>query len=146
MQMIGTPTIKPEVPEPSEQWSEQCTKTLEKVRSHSSKASGTYYYKHYLQYFDSLYNSLHEIDRVLKAQGSCALVVQNSYYKDVEIDLAAIVNSMVEFLEWSLVERVDYGTKRTIAAINSRSNAYMTTGRHTVESIMIFRKGATRDV
>ncbi|HFL3758318.1 TPA: DNA methyltransferase, partial [Clostridioides difficile] len=72
--LIGAPVIHKDQPEVLEQWGETCINTLLKIKEHSSKASQSYYLKTYLQYFNSMYLSLREIDRALKNNGRCVLV------------------------------------------------------------------------
>ncbi|MCB6704885.1 hypothetical protein LI092_10345, partial [Streptococcus parasanguinis] len=77
-----------------------CLETLSKIENHHSKASRTYYLKTYLQYFHSIFLSLKEIDRVMKNEGKCIIVIQNSYYKDIFIDLKQIFIEMIKYLGW----------------------------------------------
>ena len=80
--MIGTPTMarmssafKPEA------WGESINALLTKIEGHSSKASATYYSKYYLQYFDGMWISLHELRRVTKPGATAVLVLQDSITK-----------------------------------------------------------------
>jgi DNA modification methylase len=61
-------------------WGQTCVRFLKRLYKHASKASQTYYFKNHVQYFASLFKSLHEISRVLKPRGQCVIVVQDSYY------------------------------------------------------------------
>lgn len=69
---------------------------LDKIRSHPSKSSSSYYYKTYKQYFTDAAESLSEIRRVLKPTGAAVLVVQTSYYKEVPVDLPELYISLAE--------------------------------------------------
>lgn len=76
--MIGSPVINENIPTLNSNWGKTCLETLSKINNHNSKASKTYYYKTYLQYFDSIYKSIVEINRVLKRNGYGVFVVQDS--------------------------------------------------------------------
>src|SRR5690606_20536484 len=99
-------------------WGDTCTRLLDRIRRHPSKSSSGYYLRNHLQYFDGLFESLAELDRVLKPTGSCTIVVQDSWYKDVHTDLAAITKEMCLSHEWRFVGRDDHRVKRTYASIN----------------------------
>jgi hypothetical protein len=67
--MIGTPTITPEAPTAIPAWGPTCISLLSQIYDHPSRASQSYYWKTYLQYFDGLFRSLNEIGRVPDATG-----------------------------------------------------------------------------
>lgn len=60
------------------------------ISAHSSYAAQSYYLKTFLQYFEDMTTSLREIHRVLKPNGVALLVVQNSYFKEIEIPLGEL--------------------------------------------------------
>jgi tRNA G10 N-methylase Trm11 len=122
--MIGTPTVSAVKSSENLVWGDTCLTFLAAVRRHLSKASATYYTRHYVQYFTSLYASLIELSRVLKPAGRCVLVVQDSFYKDVHLDLAAIVREMAASLHWSHLFRLDFPVHRTKAAVHPGTRRY----------------------
>ena len=138
-QMLGTPTISKGRCDNARAWGPTCNRFLSKVETHSSKASSTYYLKYYRQYFASAFASLHEIDRVLNRSGQCALVIQDSYYKDVLNDLPTIYCEMAEEVGWHLEQKIDFPVKRTFAGINPVVKQYRDAFQ-AVESVLIFRK------
>jgi DNA modification methylase len=79
------------LPEIPNEWPIEIKDTLSHIRNHASKASGSYYYKTYWQYFDDLIQSVGELKRCLKFNGSIVMVVQTSYYKDVLIDVPKLL-------------------------------------------------------
>ncbi|MFM7468657.1 MAG: DNA methyltransferase [Vampirovibrionales bacterium] len=93
--LIGTPTVKgallsvPTMPNAVHE-------LLETIKHHPSKASSGYYYKTYLRFFISMQHSFKELHRVLKPKGSLCLVVQNSFYKEIPIDLSKLFQAMLE--------------------------------------------------
>lgn len=77
-------------------WGKSCNKTLAGIGNHDSYASESYYVWTYFQYFKSIYNFFSILDGKLKANGRGIIVVQNSYYKDLEILLSKIFIEMIE--------------------------------------------------
>lgn len=119
--MIGTPTITNEMPEVKSEWGETCGLFLKAVETHNSKASKSYYHRYHIQYFDAIYRSLFEIDRILAKSGKCVIVVQDSYYKEIHNDLPNIFCEMADSLDWVLLDRLDFHIKRTMAGRNNRA-------------------------
>ncbi|WP_157377855.1 DNA methylase [Burkholderia ubonensis] len=138
--LMGTSTVNKEKAAPAENWGAECNNLLDMVARHESKASSTYYYKNLSQYFYSLRRSLGEISRVLKSNGQAFLVVQDSYYKDVHINLALIVSEMLAADGMSLWREDRFESKQTMAGINSRAKVYKS-NREPVESVLCFVKG-----
>jgi hypothetical protein len=138
-QMMGTPTINKRLANNGVTWGPTCARFLSAVQNHSSKASSTYYLKYYCQYFASAFASLREIDRVLKKSGRCVLVVQDSYYKEVQNDLPQIFIELAAGLGWSLKRKINFQVKQTLAGVNPEVKSYRTNFQAT-ESALIFSK------
>ncbi|MGD0953883.1 MAG: hypothetical protein ABR985_16090 [Methanotrichaceae archaeon] len=138
--MIRNPTIMKEIPEIRSEWGLYCKSFLNAVEMHTSKASKSYYYKYYVQYFNVIYKSFLEIDRTLLESGKCVIVVQDSYYKDIHNDLPKIFSEMAASLDWATVDRLDYSIKQTMAGCNRASMKYRSNSRAT-ESVLVFKKG-----
>ncbi len=113
--LTGTLTVNGAVPRASASWGRTCARFLKKLRDHPSKASETYYLRTHLQYFASIERSLGEIHRVLRSGGQCILVVQDSYYKDVQNDLPRIFTEMAELKGLTGVRQQDFKLSRTMA-------------------------------
>lgn len=139
-QMIGTPTIDKREISISSKWGESTQTLLNKIRNHHTKASETYYFKNFIQYFDSIFASLQELDRVLKYSGKCTMVVQDSYYKDVHVNLPFILAEMGSGIGWELQQEFTFGVSRTMAGINKRVSKYRKQTSAS-ENVLIFRKG-----
>lgn len=136
--LIGTTSIG-KVPESSDvRWGDTCLRLLDQISRHPSRASSGYYLRNHLQYFSGLFESLTELDRVLKPAGSCTIVIQDSWYKDVHTDLAAITKDMCSSNGWRFVGRDDHQVKRTYARINPLSSPAARSGA--VESTLVFQK------
>ncbi|KWS40541.1 hypothetical protein AL059_22705 [Pseudomonas syringae pv. papulans] len=82
--------------------------------------------------------SLEGISRNLKDEGAAVLVVQNSYYKEIHNDVAAIISDMASKRGLKLRRREDFKVGRNIASINPR---VATMAKHlAVESVLCFAK------
>lgn len=137
---MGTPTITGADIEVESCWGPTCVKLLDNIYKHPSKASRSYYFKTYVQYFRSLYNSLQEIDRTLKPSGRCALVVQDSHYKNLHVDLPRILLEMAISLCWEEEMRVAFPTRCSMAGIHSGARKYRNHSR-SLESAILLNKG-----
>ncbi|HDD8637556.1 TPA: hypothetical protein PBO88_004428, partial [Escherichia coli] len=93
-EMMGTTTVPKVADEINKKWGPLCMDVLSSVTSHTSRASGSYYLKNKIRYFSDAYESLMEIFRVLKVGCSGYFVIQNSYYKEIEIPLYDIYCEM----------------------------------------------------
>lgn len=136
-QMIGSPVIDKKTPERQLEWGESCTGFLKQVEEHSSIASSTYYLKNYLQYFDLMFNSLSEINRTLKENGSCTLVIQESYYKDIFLNLPRIIEEMTQAFSWRQISCHKFGIKNSMVDLNKKAKIYR--NKSAQESVLIFR-------
>ena len=123
----------------SDDWGVICLTTINKIATHQSKASGGYYLRSFLQYFSDLYASLSEIRRVLKTGGTCILVVQDSLYKDVHVDLPAITTQMAQNLGLGYLSRADYKLPTSFRNVNTRARRYIGCWIAT-ESVLAFKK------
>ncbi|RYG72969.1 hypothetical protein EU245_08500 [Lentibacillus lipolyticus] len=138
-QLIGSPLTQADKTDLNPEWGMTCLNTLNEINDHESKASNTYYLRTFVQYFNGLYKSLLELDRVLKRGGKCAFVVQDSYYKDIHVNLGTIMDEMGKSLLWSTTHQFDFYTGQTMSHINTKSNKYRskTKGR---ETVLFFQK------
>jgi hypothetical protein len=137
--LTGTLTVNKLIPSISPKWGGTCEAFLKNLRNHPSKASGTYYLKTHLQYFESVERSLAEIYRVLRSRTRCVIVVQDSYYKDVRNDLPRIFTDMAEIKGFKLARREDFELSRSMARINPRARKYRQSPTG-VESVLCFSK------
>lgn len=141
--LIGGAKVPKVAPGVSSEWGGTCQRFLGSLKAHSSKASATYYYKSHVKYFESLSRSISEIARVLRPGGSCVLVVQDSYYKDIHNDLPLILIEMAASRELVLEKRKDFELSRTMAGIHPGTKGYRTFFGAT-ESVLLFRKPFSR--
>ncbi len=137
--LIGTATIFENTPEISENWGETCNAFLAEILSHKSRASDTYYYKNHLQYYDSIYKSFSELNRTLKPNSACVLVVQDSYYKEIHNNLPKIFTEIGSSNGFELTHQVDFSQSQTMAGINPNVKQYRKKFGAT-ESVLCFIK------
>lgn len=135
--LIGTTTVSKVVNESREAWGPTCNQFMSRLKQHSSKASKTYYFKNHMQYFDGIYRSILELTRVLKKNGSCFIVVQDSHYKEIHNNLQRVIIEMSEGCGCDLMGRVDFNVGNSYVKINSDSNKYLSK-RHNIESVLHF--------
>lgn len=143
-QMIGTPTMsrngnKDSVLKQLHRWGKTAAEFLNAVLQHSSKASTTYYLRYFLQYFDSVESSLKEISRVLEVGSPCVLVVQDSHYKEVRLDLASIFSEIAGNFSLRVEDQLDYPNGSSLARINKGARKYREK-LNAVESVLILRR------
>ncbi len=139
-QLMGTTTVPKEVESGFGDIGGQCASFLSAVKSHTSKASKTYYYKNFLQYFISLSSSISEIERVLKPGSKFVCVVQDSFYKNIHCDLPRIISEMAGLKKLKLKENIEFESKRNMANLNTKSKQYRSKSS-AVETVLIFVKG-----
>jgi hypothetical protein len=137
--MIGSTQVPIQKPEPKSDWGPTSLDFLERLRSHPSKASGTYYYKTHLDYFDKLAASIANLASTLRPAGAAVLVVQDSHYKEIHNDLPTIVTELAAAKGLVLARRDNFQFKRSMAGIHPHSRAY---GRPAggVEAVLCFHR------
>lgn len=121
---MGTTAIRDEIPQACTEWGQTCCRLLAKIRQHPSKGSANYYLKTYVQYFDDLYRSLSEIGRCARPSARVVVVVQDSRYKELHVDLPVMVSEMASNLRWYRISRTDYPVKTNLRRVNTRSRMY----------------------
>lgn len=137
--LIGSSTVSKNQPALKEEWGTNCCRFLAEMAVHESKASATYYYKNHVQYFDQMYRSIAELNRVVSPAGKCLVVVQDSYYKNIHNDLAQTFTEMFSSHGMSLIHRQDFVSGVNIREINSDHKKYGTS-KKPLESVLCFEK------
>jgi DNA modification methylase len=136
--MMGAPSVRLERVSASS-YGTECDEFLQQVRSHPSKGSENYYYKLFVQYFSDLSTSMKELARALKPAGTCVLVVQDSYYKELHIDLARYTADIAQQCGLILKDQHNFEWGRNMVRVNSRSRRYRPT-TDAIESVLWLRK------
>ena len=123
-QTTGAPVITKERKEQKREWGRLCNRILSEIKNHPTKAAESYYWKNIVQYFMDTERALEEIARVLSPGGKGLIVVQSSYFKDIEIPLGDIYIKMAQRkgLVASRVFREE--VRGHMAHVNSKSSQY----------------------
>lgn len=139
--LMGAPLVRTrEKPETPSSWPSSVKALLECVRTHPSKASDSYYYKTYWQYFDDAMKSLVNVREALRPGCFAALVVQSSYYKDVRVDLPGLYVDMAQALGFESLTAHKMPVRTVISAIHPGTKTYRSTWDYS-ESVVLLRRG-----
>lgn len=120
-----------------DQLGEGASSLLSSIKGHRSKASGGYYYKTFRDYFLGMNESLREIARVSKTGAPIVMVVQDSHYKDLHIDLPAVIADEAREFGLHQEARWDYSDSISMRRINRTA---MSSNVTPIESAIILRK------
>ncbi len=123
--MMGSTTVPSSPPVISDKWGTTCCDCLQEIFKHPSKASNTYYYRNIANYFNDAFLSIVEVERILKPGARALIVVQSSYYKDIEIPLGDIYCEMADSLGMDARLAGREIVKNHIAHKNTRSRSYV---------------------
>lgn len=115
-------------------------KFLLSIYAHKSRASNSYYYKNFHQYFMDLDLSLNELSRVLNDDGYLVCVVQDSYYKEIYCDLSLIIIELLNSKGFKLLQQKEFESTVNMANLNKKSKAYRNKTIAT-EYVLIFSRG-----
>jgi hypothetical protein len=117
---------------------------LKKIRHHPSKASSGYYFSTFSDYFHKLETSLGQLVRVIKLGGAATIVVQDSSYKNIHVDLSRIVRECCESYGMTAADKWDFPVTRTMRQIHTTSRSHMQNWQPT-ESVLLLRKESNID-
>lgn len=67
------------------------------------------------------------------------MVVQNSYYKEILLDLPRVASQLAEATGWRIEQRFDFEVGRTMAVVNPRARAYRQ-DFGAVESVLLLQR------
>lgn len=121
--LMGTTLIREKMVEPAP-WGPMADDLVNRITSHSSKASASYYRKQAIQYFEDLAISFDEISRVAASGATLTLVVQDSYYKDIPLKLDSVCIEEASRRGWEFEERRPEIVSRSFAHVNTLARAY----------------------
>lgn len=139
---MGTPLSRSaELPDIPSTWPTEVKKLLIAIRKHPSKASHSYYYRTYWQYFDDVMKSLTELRRVVRPGGAAVLVVQSSYYKEVQIDLPELYVACAESLGFEAEVSSGISVRRAMSQINPHSRQHQAE-KHYREGVVVLERSA----
>jgi DNA modification methylase len=141
--LMGTTALRPKariaIPR---RWPVQLKAALSRVRHHPSHRSEEYYFRNILQYFDDAAAALGEIYRVLVKGGAALLVLQDSYYKELHVDLPQLFVALGQELGFrgEILRREPVG--RVMTSVNTASRTYLPQRTYT-ESVVRLTKDGT---
>ncbi len=136
--LLGTTTVPTSAPALAS-LGNAALQLLDSVKTHRSKASATYYWKWLAQYLVEYTTSLNQLARVASPTGTIGLVVQESFYKDIPIDLAHLTQEALGFRGWGLQSAYPFRSRPSLAQINPRAEAYRN-GHIPQEAALFFRR------
>ncbi len=134
----GSPVVKGVTKHTGALRSRYGCRVLRSIRSHASKGSKAYYFPWMSNYLKSLQGGLLETDRVVAANGPICIIVQDSHYKRIHIDLQRIVTEIMASSKRRLVARQDFEVQHHMARRNPRARQHLAT-RCNLESLLVFR-------
>jgi hypothetical protein len=99
---------------------------LSSIEQHASHRAQEYYYPGFCQYFSDAQKAVSEIARVLRTAGQAFLVVQNSYFKELQVDLPQLYLAMGReaSLDASIISSVVVERHRNKASVNPASRIH----------------------
>lgn len=96
---------------------------LGRIKSHSSKASSTYYWRFFAKYFLDMHASLAQMADALRGGGRLCLVSQPSFYKDIFVDLPSLIAALSYSHGLELEEAVEFDSRNSMVSVNTRAKA-----------------------
>ena len=136
---MGTNLMRPEDHPDVERLPSDVRQLLERIRRHPTKASDTYYYRHFAQYFDDARLSLTEVQRVLKPRSIAVIVVQSSYYKDLPVRLGDLYSALGESVGFRSRVVLRVPVRRVLATINPRATLHEPDRQYTEDVVALQR-------
>ena len=135
-QTTGTPVlrgvnrIEGEIPDEAQD-------LVERVASHHSHGSANYYAPWLRNYLTEIHKAFEVIAARVKPAGRIAIVVQDSYYKSLHIDLQHLVATSLATAGRSLIARHDFPVRHSMSHMNSRARSHLRMRKHR-ESLLVF--------
>lgn len=108
-----------------------------RVTSHPSHGSANYYGPWIRRYLADLERSLTRIERSVSSTGRIGLVVQDSFYKKIHIDLQQIVTETLTGRGRRLLAREDHAVSHLFSRINPAAKRHLADRTH-CESLLVF--------
>ena len=110
---------------------------VERIADHESHGSANYYAPWFCNYLTELHNTLDLVAGRVKPGGRIGIVVQDSYYKSLHIDLQNLVAASLAEAGRRLVAQHDFPVRHSMSHMNSRARAHLQTRNHR-ESLLVF--------
>ena len=115
---------------------------LERVSNHGTKAASGYYVRFYSSYFTRYAEALAELSRVTMDNGTLVLVVQDSHFKDINVELCRWSALILMTHGWDIVEHQAYDVPNP-KALNPAGLKYRQSNA-TRESVLVCARRRTK--
>lgn len=142
--MIGTTKILNDKMINFDVYSSTAKEFMAKVYAHQSKASTTYYYHQFSQYFNGIIQSIAELDRVCKRDADIYIVVQDSYYKDIHLKIADIFKEIFSKFDWEISIQKDFEKTQSMVGVNQQAKKYREVS-NPKESVLVFKRSVLNE-
>ena len=107
------------------------------VSQHPSPGSRSYYGPWLHKYFVDLQCSLAELTRTVSMGGPICIVAQDSFYKELHINLQRLITEIMASHGRNLVNRKDFPVRTLLSSVNPRAKHHLK-ARNNVESVLLF--------
>ncbi len=135
-QSTGTPVVRG-VDRIEGRIPEKAQDLVEQVAGHQSHGSANYYAPWLRNYLTEIHTALELIAARVKPAGRIAIVVQDSYYKSVHIDLQQLVTASLAAAGRCIIARHDFSVRHSMSHMNSRARSHLPIRKHR-ESLLVF--------
>ena len=135
-QTTGTPIVRG-VNSVEGKISDEARNLIKRVAGHDSHGSANYYAPWLRNYLIQIHETLELIAARVKPAGRIAIVVQDSYYKALHIDLQHLVTTSLATTGRSLIAQHDFPVHRSMSNMNSRARSHLQMRSHR-ESLLVF--------
>ena len=133
----GSPVVRGPRTQQGSITSEYARSILGHIRAHPSKGSAGYYWPWLTKYFESLQSGLCEAARVTSKDSKMCVVVQDSHYKELHVDLQTIVTQTMASAGRQVMDRHDYRSRSLLSHMNPGARRHLGR-RHNLESLLVF--------
>lgn len=134
----GTPVVRGATSNPVQDASRTARSLEDAIAQHSSKGSANYYAPWASRYFRGLQASITGICKAVVPSGPIGIVIQDSYYKELHVDLQRIVVEMFSAGGRHLVDRVDFTPTHVRAWMHPAASTHRPASWTTTESLLVF--------
>ncbi len=110
---------------------------VERIAGHGSRGSANYYAPWLRNYLARLHQTLEAVATSVKPSGRIAVVVQDSYYKTIHIDLQHLVEASLSASGRRLAGRQDFEVRHSMTHINTVARRHLPSRKHR-ESLLVF--------
>ncbi len=134
----GTPTVRGrDADSGGELLSDTGEHLVRAIARHPSHGSSNYYAPWMRNYLADLERSLDRISSSVVADGPIGIVVQDSHYKEIRVDLQGIITETMESLGRPNRCREDFRVRHSLARLNPAARQHLA-NRNNSESLLIF--------